>query len=297
MTARGAGAAIAIYLLSLLLFDCMGLIIKFLARDYRPAELSAYRNVFGLIPSMVALATSPQWSRDGRVLRIRQWRLAILRGGLVSLAQLMLYLALARIAFATATTISYSSAIFMTVFAVPILGEKVGPVRWSAVMIGAVGVLMVTGLGRDAFSWDALLPIGAAVCYALSGVTSRLIDDDVPSALMNLYSTAAAMVGAFLIAMVSGGFAPIAAWTDFAWIVAMGCFGGTAVLCLIIAFRMTEQSTLAPFSYFGIPLAFVLGWMFYGETPIGDLFPGAILIAFGGLMIVWREQRLKKSNP
>jgi drug/metabolite transporter (DMT)-like permease len=74
----------------------------------------------------------------------------------------------------------------------------------------------------------------------------------------------------------------------------MGAFGGSAVLCLVYAFRMTEQSNLAPFTYFGIPLAFVLGWVFFGEAPWRDLFPGALLIIAGGLMVVWRERRLSR---
>ena len=74
----------------------------------------------------------------------------------------------------------------------------------------------------------------------------------------------------------------------------MGFFGGSAVLLMVTAFRMTEQSNLAPFSYFGIPIAFALGWLFYGETPWSDLFPGAILIVAGGLVIIWRERRLRQ---
>ena len=79
------------------------------------------------------------------------------------------------------------------------------------------------------------------------------------------------------------------------WIIAMGCFGGTAVLFLVASYRMTEQSNLAPFSYFGIPLAFVLGWFFFDETPWNALFPGALLIATGGMMIIWRERRINRS--
>ncbi len=74
----------------------------------------------------------------------------------------------------------------------------------------------------------------------------------------------------------------------------MGGFGGCAVLLMITSFRMTEQSNLAPFSYFGIPIAFVLGWMFFGETPWAALCPDAVLIVVGGLLIVWRERRLRQ---
>lgn len=290
---RGAALAILTYLLALLLFDLMGLIIKHLSPRFAATELSAYRNIFGLIPGVIVLWTSREWHAGGRKVVIRQWPLAIFRGLIVTMAQLMFYLALGRIAYATATTISYSNAFFMTALAVPLLGERVGPVRWLAVAVGGVGVLMVTGLGEDAFRWEALLPIGAALLYALAGVTARLMDEALPTALINTYSTVSALVGSLIVAFVAGGFSPITSAADLVWIVLVGLTGGSAVLCLVIAFRMTEQSTLAPFSYFGIPLAFVLGWVFFDETPLDDLFPGALLIAAGGLLIVWRERRLK----
>jgi drug/metabolite transporter (DMT)-like permease len=76
----------------------------------------------------------------------------------------------------------------------------------------------------------------------------------------------------------------------------MGAFGGIAVLLLTLSYRMAEQSNLAPFSYFGIPMAFVLGWIFFGEAPIQDLFPGSILIIIGGVLIFLREHRQRKPS-
>ena len=76
----------------------------------------------------------------------------------------------------------------------------------------------------------------------------------------------------------------------------MGAFGGSAVLLLTMAFRMTEQSNLAPFNYFGIPLAFALGWLFFDEQPWNELFPGALLIVGSGLLIIWREQLQRRAK-
>jgi drug/metabolite transporter (DMT)-like permease len=293
MTQTGSVArAIAISVVSLVLFDLMGLIIKYLSSEYTAAELSAYRNIFGVIPSAIALWTSGAWHRGGRILRVRQRSIVYLRGVIVTLAQLMFYLSLGRIAFATATTIAYSGALFTTVFAVLILKERVGVIRWGAVLVGFAGVMLVMGLGRNSLTWDALLPVGAAVLYALTSVTARLIDDDVPSALVNLYSSAFAVIGSVLLALVLGGFSPIHSLSDLIWIAVMGSLGGTAVLCLVVSYRMTEQSNLAPFSYFGLPFAFFFGWLFFGEAPIRDLLPGAILIVIGGLIVVWRERHL-----
>ncbi len=275
----------------IILFDAMGLIIKFLTSEYRAAELAAYRNLFGLIPSALALLWARDWRRGGASFRLRQWRLAVFRGVCVTFAQFSFYLSLGAMPFASATTISYAMALFMTAFAVPILGEKVGPVRWLAVGVGFAGVILVMKPGAETFQWVAVLPLIAAALYAISGVTSRLLDDEAPSALLNLYSTGVSTVGAIALTLATGGFSAIQSSQDFGLIVAMGAFGGAAVLCWVIAHRRTEQSNLAPFNYFGIPLAFALGWIFFGEAPFDDLFPGALLIAAGGLLILWRERR------
>jgi drug/metabolite transporter (DMT)-like permease len=298
VTARATdrvGRAILLSLLALLLFDLMGLIIKYLSPYYGAAELSAYRNIFGLLPSLIALWSSRRWHNSGRRVIMRQWPLAIGRGLAVTVAQFLFYYSLGRLAFATASTLTYANALFMTALAIPILGERVGALRWGAVLIGFVGVAIIAGPGRDGFSWDALAPVGAAFLYALTGVTSRRVDDDVPSPLLNLYSAGFATIGSVTLAFLTGGFSPIVDITHLLWIAAMGGFGGLAVLCLIVSYRMTEQSNLAPFGYFGIPMAFVLGWLFYGEAPFSDLFPGALLIALGGLLVIWRERRRQKT--
>lgn len=288
--------AILYSLLALVMFDGMGLIIKLLSGRYGAAELSAYRNFVGLVPAAIVLWTSRDWHRKGRSLHMRQWKLAMLRGVILTFAQYFFYLSLGLLTFATASTISYANAVFVTALAVPLLGEKVGAVRWMAVLIGFAGVAMIVGPGQDSFTPAALLPLGAAVCYALTAVTARMMDDGPPTALINLYSSGVATLGSLTLVAFSGGFSPVGEAADIGWIIAMGTLGGCAVLVLVTSYRMTEQSNLAPFSYFGIPLAFVLGWLFYDEAPWAELFPGALLIAGGGLLIIWRERRLRQTG-
>ncbi|MCX7558118.1 DMT family transporter [Sulfitobacter sp. F26204] len=285
--------AILYLLIAIVLFDAMGLLIKHLSADYSAAELSAYRNIFGLVPAGLVLWRSTDWHRKGRILKLRQWRLALFRGAILTCAQLSFYMSLGLLSFATASTITYANALFLVALAVPLLGEKVGFMRWCAVLIGFAGVVLVVGPGRDTFSNAALLPLFAAFCYALVGVSARMMDADVPTALINLYSSIIAAIGAFVLVPLLGGFSPLGSPGDLISIAGMGAFGGTAVLLLITSYRMADQSDLAPFSYFGIPIAFVLGWVFYDEAPWSELFPGAALIIFGGLMIIWRERRLR----
>lgn len=287
--------AVLLLLCALTLFDAMGLIIKHLSPRYSAAELSAYRNMFGLIPSLIVLYASKDWHAKGRIWKVRQWRLALARGAILTFAQFSFYLSLGLLTFATASTITYANSLFAVALATVLLAEKVGWIRWAAVFLGFIGVIWIVRPGSDSFSPAALLPLGAAMCYALVGVTARMMDDDVPTPLINLYSSVVALFGAIVLALATGGFTPLERVTDIWWLIAMGGFGGSAVLLLIMAYRMAEQSNLAPFNYFGIPLAFLLGWIFFDEAPWNELFPGALLILASGLLIVWRERRLSRA--
>ncbi len=293
-TPNRTGLAIILSLLALVLFDAMGLIIKLLSTEFSAAELSTWRNLFGLLPAFLVLYASKTWRENGKKIIIKQWKLALLRGVIASLAQLCFYWSLGLMAFATASTITYSGALFATAFAIPILGERVGIVRWLAVIIGFIGVIFILQPGSDAFTHYSILPLAAAAFYALLTITAKLFDSQVSSALVNVYASLSSTVCAAILTLFLGGFSPISSLDEIFWIIMMGAFGGSAVLLYVVSYRMTEQSNLAPFSYFGIPIAFFFGWAFFDETPWDAIFPGGILIICGGLLIFWRERSFKR---
>ncbi len=294
-TPNRIGLAIILSLLALVLFDAMGLIIKLLSTEFSAAELSTWRNLFGLLPAFLVLYASKTWRENGKKIIIKQWKLALLRGVIASLAQLCFYWSLGLMAFATASTITYSGALFATAFAIPILGERVGIVRWMAVIIGFIGVVFILQPGSDAFTHYSILPLAAAAFYALLTITAKLFDSQVSSALVNVYASLSSTVCAAILTLFLGGFSTISSLDEIFWIIMMGAFGGSAVLLYVVSYRMTEQSNLAPFSYFGIPIAFFFGWAFFDETPWDAIFPGGILIICGGLLIFWRERSFKRS--
>jgi len=289
--------AIAIILLAIFLFDVMGAIIKHLGTRYPAQQLSMLRNVFGLIPSVLVLFYSSSWREAGRPVRLVQWKLAIARGGFVAIAQFCFYLSLIHMEFATASTIAFSGALFVTLLSIPILGHRVGIWRWSAVGAGFIGIVLVMRPDTDSFNVYALLPACAALGYAASSVTAQLFDKSVPTALINLYALAGALIGAVMLVAFTGGYVEVATYQDWLWLLAMGVAGGSAVFCLVTAYRLTAPSNLAPFEYFSIPFAFLLGWMFFDEAPFHRLIPGVFLIIGGGLLIVWRERKVKTEDP
>ena len=285
--------AILICLLAYICFDIMSVHVRFLSERYSPQELSVYRNVLGVLPSIVLLAYSKELSLRISDYKIRQWKLAFTRGLFVALAQLLFYTALANLELATVSALAQTNALFVVLIAIILYRENVGIWRWGAVMLGFVGALLIVRPGSDVFSWTAMLPIGAAFCYAASIVTLRSFDKSISSSILYLYSASSAAVGAILLAAATTGFAPVQSVQDGLLILSMSTFGGFGVVFLMYAFRNAPAAVLAPFSYFGILTAFCFGWFLFGEFPVEALFPGILFIVGSGLTIIWREQQTR----
>ena len=285
--------AILVCLLAYLCFDLMSVHVRILSVRYSPQELSVYRNVLGVLPSILLLIYTRELSFDIKDYKIKKWKLAFGRGLLVALAQLLFYTALADLELATVSALGQTNAIFIVLIAVIFYREKVGAWRWSAVIIGFGGAVWIMQPGSNMFTWTAALPIGAAFCYAASMVTLRSFDVSISSAIIYLYSSVAAALGAILLATGTTDFSPIQSMSDALLIFSMSLCGGFGVVFLMYAFRQAPASVLAPFSYFGILTAFGLGWIVFDELPLDKLFPGVILIVLSGLTILWREERNK----
>jgi drug/metabolite transporter (DMT)-like permease len=283
--------AVIYILIAILLFDLQGVIVKFLGDRYPVQQIASFRNIFGLIPSLLVLFLSRDWHSRGKILKIRQWRLGLLRGLSIAVAQFCFYLSITKMELATAATLAYISPVLITILSVPILKHHVGLWRWTAVTVGFIGVLMIMSPGSDVFTLYSLLPIAASLGYSLSTVCVRLFDDHVPTALLNMYASVGALSGALLILFATTGYQGVDSAGDWLLLVAMGLVGGFAVLALISAYRLAKPASLSPYEYFGIPFAFILGWLFFDETPFEKLIPGVFLIVAGGMLIAWRERR------
>ncbi|MGA0224962.1 MAG: DMT family transporter [bacterium] len=284
-------SGIGLLLLAVVFFDLMGAVIKYLGDVYPPQQLSFFRNIFGLVPSLLLLAFSESWVKQGRKIIIRQWKLGLFRGLLIAAAQFCYYLSLRHIEFAIATTISLSGPLFVTLLSAPVLKHKVGLIRWIAVFLGFIGILLVVNPDPRIFNWYSLLPLCSAFCYSSTSVTASLFDDSTPTPLMNMYTLVGALIGSFLSLFMTGTYTEIVQNQDWLWLFGMGVFGGTGVYLWVSAYRKTEPSNLSPFQYFSIPISFLMGWMFFGEAPFSKLFPGVLLILAGGFLVILHERR------
>lgn len=282
--------AVFFMVVAVFLFNAQGAIIKHMGDSYPIQQIAVIRNVFGLIPAIVILYLSREWHRGGRSFRVPQWKIAFGRGIVLTFAQFFLYTSLVRLEFATASALVFAGPLFITTLSIPVLGHRISRWQWTAVAVGFAGVLMIIRPGSEVFTPWALLPLAAALGYAISSVMLLLVDDDVPSATIALYSSVGAIIGSTLLMMATSGFLEIKSLEDGLWLMGAGVVGGVAVLMLMMAYRLTMPGNVSPFEYFGIPFSFIIGWIAFGEAPFIKLFPGVLFVAAGGLLIVWRER-------
>ena len=287
--------AIGILILAITCFDVMAVFVRILLENYTAQELSAYRNVIGVIPSIILLLYTRELSLNFSSLIIKQWRLALFRGLSVAVAQLCYYSAIGVLDLATVSTLGQTNAFFVVILSVIIVGEKVGIWRWVALSLGFVGVVLIIRPGTADFSVYAILPICAAFLYGLSISTLPKFDRSISNGLLYLYSSVGAGLGAIILATLMVDFTPIASIKHMILIFIMSITGGIGVLLMMIAYRMAPASVLSPFIYFGILTAFMFGWIIFGEFPIDTLFPGVLLIVGAGILIIWRENKVKEN--
>ena len=283
--------AVLLTLSGLFFLDCMGVAIKYLRNDYPAAVLSVYRNLFGIIPCMLVLFLSSKWHAGGRKIIIKEWRLGLLRGVFVCFAQICLYTSYFYVPYALVATMEHTGPMIVSLLCIPILGEKFGLYKMSAVILGFVGIIFIMQPWTDDFNIYLILPICAAFGYSLARVTSLSFPKEVLSPLINIYAQVGTILCSSLIIIFFNQWTPFKSIEDLLLILIMGLIGGTGTLLIIYGARKAELSKITPFDYIEIFFALILGWVFFQEWPIDSLFPGVLFIIAGGLIIIWRQKK------
>ena len=169
-----------------------------------------------------------------------------------------------------------------------------GPVKFFPIVIGFFGVIMIMKPTSDVFVIYSIFPILVAFCWSLSMIVLKFIPENISTAKIQFYSLFFSIVGAIILYFISSDHQPIENIFHLFLMVMTGILGGTGGILFIYAYRLMLPSKLAPFEYLGIPSSFILGWVFFKEAPIDQLFPGVLAIVLAGMIIIWRDA--KKEN-
>ena len=221
--------------------------------------------------------------------------------GIISVFGMFLsFASLARLPLVDATTISFAAPLITVALAALILKERVRIYRWSAVVIGFIGVLVMMapyldvhrfgGSAAPAQAFGALMALGAAFCNAGTVIqTRRLTDSETTSAIVFYFSLFCAIAGALTLPF--AWHSPTA--VELVALIAVGVLGGLSHILLTESYRFAPASMVAPFDYTAMLWAFVLGYMLFGEIPEAPVFIGAAIVAASGLFVIWRERQLR----
>lgn len=213
--------------------------------------------------------------------------LHILRTLIILGVTFMFFLAVRLMPLAEATTLSLMSPLFITALSFPILGERVGPRRWIAVVFGFVGVTVMLRPGAGVFHWAALLPLGTAAFAAIYHITTRILHRvDNPLITLNYTATLNTVITSIALPF---------AWTTpdvLVWILlaSLGVLGTCAHFLLIRAFSLAPPSLVSPFIYTQLVTSMGLGVVVFGELPDVWMLCGAGIITACGIYTLYREQ-------
>lgn len=285
------------------------MLIKLLSGGYPLHQIVLTRSAIGLLFGLILVQYEGGWS----ILKTRQPGLHVFRGLLVVVSNMTFFVALAALPLADATALFFAAPLFITLLSIPVLGEKVGPMRIAAVVIGFIGVIIMQ---RPWASGDALsvgrivllLPLIAALTYAAMQVMTRKLGATTKASALMIYIQVMFILvslGFFVIAG-DGRFAEgsdnasirflLGPWIwprsdDWPMMIGLGLNSAVIGYCLSQAYRLSDAATVAPFEYTGLPLAVLWGWALWAEIPVWEVWIGMALIAGAGLFVFLREQQ------
>ena len=254
--------------------------------DISTVQIIAYRGWMVLIVLLIALP----FVGGKAALGTNRFKAHTIRAFVGCLAPVLFFEGLRHLSMADSVTLFFGSAFMMTAISAIFLGERVGIHRWSAIVIGFAGVVIVTRPG-DAFQLAAFLPIGASISYAIFAVMGRWLGRTEGTFALVFYYNAGLTVFMTLALPFfwtpTGGQAVI----SISVIAALSLLGHFAVHR---AFRLAPISVLAPYEYTALVWAVVIDYWFFETVPSLVTLVGAAIIVSCGLYIVYRETRLHK---
>jgi drug/metabolite transporter (DMT)-like permease len=302
---RPGAAGVPFLIAGIAVFSVQDLILKILSGSYPLYEAMILRSLTAA-PLLLALA-----HLNGGIgtLWTPAWRRMLLRGFLLFVSYAAFYLAIASLPLATTVALFFTAPLFITVLSVPMLGEKVGPRRWFAVLVGFAGVLVMVRPGSDVFDWAAILALVAGLSYAVSMVTARSMGSTETAPALAFWGNVAFLACALALAAVfaSGDYAgeshPSLGFLTRAWVTPSLRDLGLMMLCGFIAaagltlltqaYRLSPSSVVAPFEYSAMIWGVLWGWLFWRQLPDTEGWTGILIIVGAGLYVLYREGRQK----
>ena len=218
---------------------------------------------------------------------LHRWNL--LRGLFELAATLMFMTGLSLLPIAVASTLGFSSPIFLALLAGVILKEEVGLERWIIILVGFGGVMLITNPFAESTSWAMVFPIICAFFVALRDIAIRYVPHDIPSSQVAFTNAWIVMLGGGIYSIFQGWGEADLEW--YLWFIGVGGALYCGYLFLIIGSRLGELSFISPFKYISILIALIYGYLIWGDRPTLTMLGGALIIVLSGIILLTTEKR------
>lgn len=289
--------------LGITLFSLQDLIIKLLSDSYPIHQALTIRSLTALPVLLLLVAL------DGGLRSLASARLPALlgRGAIMFLSYTSYYLALAALPLATCVALYFTAPLFITALSVVMLGEKVGPRRWGAVIAGFIGVFIMVRPGTDAFDWASVLPVAAALAYGFAQILARRLGRTERATVMGFYGNGVYVIGGPLLALIFAGSGQVEEqhqsllfltrdWAmpslrDLLLMMSCGLIAAVGLVLLTAAYRVAQANTVAPFEYTALLWGILYGWIFWQDLPSPLTWLGIAIVIGAGLYVLYRERR------
>ena len=272
--------------LSVCAFSIMDLIVKW-SEHYPLGEVLFFRGFFGLLFYFFIIPRE----RFKDFYYTKRAGLHFLRCIFGLIALLAIFIALRNLPLATVVSISFAAPIFTTIFSIFFLSEKVGLFRWLAVLVGFIGIIIITEPGFSSLNIYYVYPIIFCLGLSYVAIAIRQLSTTEPVWLISLnFSAAITLVSIFTIPF--GWIMPNI--KDLVLLSFIGIFGGVANLWLSQSYKFAEVSLVTPLKYLALVFAIIFGYLIWDEIPTIKTLTGAALVIVSSIIIFRREILLKK---
>jgi drug/metabolite transporter (DMT)-like permease len=295
-------AAFSYYFLAVLSFSVVDVVTKLLRGDptvvtrFVPGnfDFGTWQVMFltRIPPMLVALLITAQATGSPFRVATRYPGMHLLRGILVLVTTFTFFAGLRYLPLADCIVIAFAAPIFVTALSGPLLREKVGWRRWSAVAVGFIGVIVAVR-PEGALNIGTALILTSALAYALTLVTLRPLSGKESTHNIMFYSTAFTFAAAIVPALLEWKPVSVAA---AALMLIQGLASASGQLAMIRAFRHGEASMLAPIEFTALVWAVGFGFAFWSDLPTWEVLAGAALIIGANIYIAHRESRIAKQR-
>lgn len=286
---------IALKVGSVCAFLGMATVIK-LAGQLPVGQIAFFRSFWAMWPIIAYLVFTQQFKG---VLKTDHFKGHLWRGGLGVIGMAVGFYGLTRIPLPDAIALGYSRPLITTVLGAILLGEVVRRYRWGAVMVGFVGVVIISWpklevlRGVGGFQNQEALGVIATLSQALIAsfafvLVRQLVKTERTSTIVLYFSLTATF---FSLLTVPFGWVSLS-WAQISLLVASGVFGGLGQIMLTQSYRYAETSTIAPFEYTSVILSLILGLWLFNETPSWSTIIGSVIVVGSGIFIIYRESAL-----